>query len=125
MKTKNQFALACFILFLAVAIGAFGAHALKDIVTGKYLITFKTGGQYHFYHGLALLMTATFNKLWGNLFLKSYYFFLAGIILFSFNCYLYGITHLKVFAMIIPLGGISFLIAWALMTFTFLKKDLK
>jgi uncharacterized membrane protein YgdD (TMEM256/DUF423 family) len=60
-----------------------------------------------------------------NIFKKSYYLFLAGIILFSFNCYLYGITHLKVFAMIIPLGGISFLIAWALMTFTFLKKDLK
>lgn len=125
MKAKNQLFTACIIMFLAVAIGAFGAHALKDIVTGKYLVTFKTGSQYHFYHGLALLFTGLLNKLYSNLFSKAYIMFLVGIVLFSFNCYIYSVTQIKVFAIIVPLGGVSFLIAWLMMAYTFLKKDLK
>ncbi|MCT4641480.1 MAG: DUF423 domain-containing protein [Bacteriovoracaceae bacterium] len=110
MTIKNQFKIAALIMFLAVAIGAFGAHGLK--LSGKALKTFSTGSDYHFYHGFALFMMALLNSKFNNIFARSYKFFFIGILLFSFNCYLYGITSIKTFAMIVPIGGILFLIGW-------------
>jgi uncharacterized membrane protein YgdD (TMEM256/DUF423 family) len=106
------------LLLLAVAIGAFGAHALKDIVTGKYLVTFKTGGQYHFYHAFALLVLGLIKSQYKDLNLNLIYnSFLGGIILFSFNCYLYAITQSKVFAMVVPIGGVLFMVGWASLSY--------
>lgn len=125
MKITNQYILSAFILFLAVAIGAFGAHALKDYLTLKYLTTFKTGSAYHFYHGLALLMMTLINDKYENFLIKTSYFFMLGILLFSFNCYLYAIMQIKAFALIVPLGGVSFMLGWAYMIYAFYKKGKK
>lgn len=112
------------ILFLAVAIGAFGAHALKDIVIGKYLITFKTGGQYHFYHGLALIFIGLLKKVSPKIEVNFVFnSFFMGILLFSFNCYLYAITQMKIFAMIVPVGGVLFLMGWLKLAITIYKEN--
>ncbi|MFA5584400.1 MAG: DUF423 domain-containing protein [Bacteriovoracaceae bacterium] len=113
MKGKSVIVLGAVLLALGVIIGAFGAHGLEKIVAAEKLATFETGVRYHFYHALALLMTGIialikpeFNaRIPAN-------FFLVGILLFSFNCYLYVVTGIKTFAMIVPVGGFCFIFGW-------------
>jgi uncharacterized membrane protein YgdD (TMEM256/DUF423 family) len=112
------------ILGLAVLLGAFGAHGLKKILTPELLETYKTGVQYQFLHGLAILIVANLPKEIDFKYVNL--LFLLGIVLFCGNCYLYSFTQLKTFAMIVPIGGISFVGAWLLMAIKFarLLKDL-
>ncbi len=100
-------------LGLAVAIGAFGAHGLKDVLVDKYLSTFQTGVEYQYYHGFALMILGLIKFNFKEINLKiSFYAFTIGILLFSFNCYFYAITKMKSFAMIVPFGGVLFLLGW-------------
>ena len=123
MKSEKIFFTGSLFLLLAVAIGAFGAHGLKEIVMGKYLDTFKTGVQYQYYHGFGLLILGLVQAQFKDLDLKkSALCFILGIFLFSFNCYLYAITTNKVFAMIVPIGGIFFMIGWSFLTVSFYRK---
>jgi len=109
--------MGCFFLFLAVALGAFGAHGLQDALSTKNMTTFKTGVSYHFYHGTALILTGIIQHIFQDLNLEKVALaFCMGIIFFSFNCYLYAITNLKAFAMIVPIGGVFFLLGWALLS---------
>lgn len=97
--------------FLAVALGAFGAHSLKSIVTPEMLETYRTGVLYHLIHSAVILAIG----FYGNERLRiAAIFFLLGIILFSFSLYIYSITGIKAFAIITPFGGVSFLIGWVL-----------
>ena len=97
--------------FLAVAIGAFGAHGLKSTVPPELMEVYKTGVQYHLIHS-AVLFAIVLN---GS---KKFYicavFFTVGIILFSFSLYLYAITAVTAFAIITPFGGLSLLAGWLL-----------
>lgn len=112
----------CLFLALAVLIGAFGAHGLKNIVTPEKLLTFETGVRYHFYHGFGLVMVAMAQQLFPEIRLNaSFYAFTVGILLFSFNCYFYVLSGIKVFAMIVPVGGLLFVIGWALFAWKALK----
>jgi uncharacterized membrane protein YgdD (TMEM256/DUF423 family) len=121
-QAKKSLILSTLILALAVFIGAFGAHGLKNIVTADKLVTFETGVRYQFYHGFALLMVALTQQQLPMIKLQgSFYCFLIGILLFSFNCYFYVLSDLKVFAMIIPVGGLLFMMGW----FIFFWKALK
>lgn len=104
---------ACALLFIAVALGAFGAHGLKDKVTPLALETWKTGNLYHFIHAGALLVCSLIP-------LKSAWaprLFLLGIAIFSGGCYVYAVTGIKTFALIVPIGGLSFLAAWSKLGF--------
>jgi uncharacterized membrane protein YgdD (TMEM256/DUF423 family) len=101
------------LLGLAVLLGAFGAHGLKNLVTPEKLVTFETGVRYHFYHALGIVLIGLVHQLFPLIKIKiSFILFLIGIVLFSFNCYLYVITGLKIFALIVPIGGTAFLIGW-------------
>jgi uncharacterized membrane protein YgdD (TMEM256/DUF423 family) len=95
--------------FLGVALGAFSAHGLRDIISPDMIKIYETGVQYQLIHSVVLLALAFATK---NSFNISKWFFLAGIILFSFSLYLYAITGQLFFAMITPFGGVSFLIGW-------------
>lgn len=110
MKQKNLAFIALILMALGVLIGAFGAHGLKNLVEEKYLDTFKTGVTYHFYHAIGLLILSRFDTV--NIFKFSPKLILAGMIIFSFNCYLYTLTQQKVFAMIVPFGGVLMVIGW-------------
>ena len=95
--------------FTAVAIGAFGAHGLREKLTPEMLEVYKTGVLYQFIHTIVLLILALTNFI--NSKVPSI-FFLIGIILFSFSLYLYSTSGIQLFAMITPVGGVCFLIGW-------------
>ena len=95
--------------FTAVAIGAFGAHGLREKLTPEMLEVYKTGVLYQFIHTIVLLILSLTN------FIKSTIpsiLFLIGIILFSFSLYIYSTSGIQIFAMITPVGGVCFLIGW-------------
>jgi uncharacterized membrane protein YgdD (TMEM256/DUF423 family) len=103
--------------FLAVALGAFGAHALKDQSSAYSLDVFHTGVQYQSMHALALLLVSL---AWGvmqqkTLVMWSGRLFLAGTVVFSGSLYLLAITGMKWLGAITPIGGVCFLIGWALL----------
>jgi uncharacterized membrane protein YgdD (TMEM256/DUF423 family) len=124
MKIKTQISLGVLFLFLAVLFGAFGAHGLSESLSLKQMATFKTGVTYQFYHAIGLILLACLTKVFN---IKKTHIvgvlFTVGIILFSFNCYIYAITGVKTFAMIVPLGGISFIIGWLILLWNCLKLD--
>ena len=95
--------------FLAVALGAFGAHGLSDKLSPEMLEIYKTGILYHLIHSVGILAIGLTGKV---AYFKSALFFLIGILLFSFSLYLYAVTALTAFAIITPFGGLSFLAGW-------------
>jgi uncharacterized membrane protein YgdD (TMEM256/DUF423 family) len=104
---------------LAVALGAFGAHGLKQIVPPDALSTFETGVRYQFYHALALLAVAIiFEKFPVGLIRYAGICFIAGVILFSGS--LYALTAvlatdavgLQKLGIITPFGGLFFIAGW-------------
>ncbi len=105
--------------FLAVALGAFGAHGLKNILSPEKIEVYKTGVLYQLIHSVVLLALALYA---GSSFEAAKWFFLAGIILFSFSLYLYAVTGILVFAIITPFGGVCFLIAWLSLVAAAVKK---
>lgn len=119
---KQSLILGTALLASAVLIGAFGAHGLKNIVEADKLVTFETGVRYHFYHAFGLVIVGMLQQMFQTLRLNvSLYSFMVGILLFSFNCYLYVLTNIKTFAMIVPVGGFLFVIGWLVLTVKLLK----
>lgn len=111
--TRMYYLLGCITLLLAVLLGAFGAHGLKNLVEPQYIETYKTGITYQFYHGFGLLFIGILSQLNPQAALnKAATAFIFGIVLFSFNCYLYTLTQVKTFAMVVPIGGVSFVLGW-------------
>ncbi|MFT6092381.1 MAG: uncharacterized membrane protein YgdD (TMEM256/DUF423 family) [Pseudohongiellaceae bacterium] len=100
--------------FLSVALGAFAAHALKNIIETDLLATFQTAVQYHITHSLALFGVAILTLYAPNsMALKiSGSMFIAGILFFSGSLYILSITGIRWLGAITPIGGICFLVAW-------------
>ena len=98
--------------FTAVAIGAFGAHGLREKLSTEMLEVYKTGVLYQFIHTIVLLILSLTNFIKTKI---ASIFFLTGIIFFSFSLYLYSTSGIKFFAMITPVGGVCFLIGWLLL----------
>lgn len=121
-QQKSLINIALFLLGLAVLIGAFGAHGLKNMVEEKYLQTFQTGVTYHFYHALGILSLTLFDRE-RAIFKKAPYLLLIGLLIFSFNCYLYALTQNKFFAMIVPIGGVFMVIGWFVALFEHMRKN--
>jgi uncharacterized membrane protein YgdD (TMEM256/DUF423 family) len=101
---------------MAVAMGAFAAHGLKDRLSADALGWVKTAAEYQMSHGLALLAIALLGpgRIAGAL-RAAAAGFLIGILLFSGSLYLLALTGWRGFALITPLGGTALLIAWALL----------
>lgn len=95
--------------FTAVAIGAFGAHGLREQLSPEMLEVYKTGVLYQFVHTIVLLILSLTNLVKTKI---ASIFFLLGIILFSFSLYLYSTSGIRFLAMITPVGGVCFLIGW-------------
>lgn len=116
---------------LCVALGAMGAHALKDKVPVENLVTFETAVKYQFYHTLALILVAILSDKIRSKFLTYVpALFIAGIVLFSFSLYflalrpLMGIPddEMKWIGAITPFGGLSFILGWLLLSFSTLRE---
>ncbi|GAB3048157.1 DUF423 domain-containing protein [Virgibacillus ainsalahensis] len=102
--------------FLAVALGAFGAHGLEGKLSEKALKTWDKAVNYQMFHTMALLVTGLLlAKVTSGSVTWAGWMFFIGILLFSGSLYIYSTTAIKTFAMITPLGGVAFLIGWVLL----------
>ena len=104
--------------FLAVGLGAFGAHALKAKLESLGTVgVFQTASQYHLAHALAILLIAGFAERWrhSRRYATVGWLFALGILLFSGSLYLFAVTNLKALGIFAPFGGISFLAGWGLL----------
>jgi len=117
-SNKDFMAIAAVFGALAVFIGAFGAHGLKEMFTAKEIAWFQTGSLYHFLHALALLLYTKSAKRYkkGNLLLPSYAFLL-GILMFSGSLYTMAILSASgldfgPLGIITPIGGLSLVTGW-------------
>jgi len=101
---------------VAVAAGAFGAHALRDRLSADMLATFETGARYQMYHALALLLVAWAITRWpGPLTTTAGWLFVIGTLIFSGSLYLLSLTGLRWLGAITPLGGVAFIGGWLLL----------
>ena len=94
---------------LAVAAGAFAAHALKERLSVRALEIFETGARYHIYHALAMILAGMLAVRGAS---TAGWIFQAGIVLFSGSLYLLAATDVKILGAITPLGGAAFLAGW-------------
>jgi uncharacterized membrane protein YgdD (TMEM256/DUF423 family) len=116
MRTQKQILLIASALgLLGVALGAFGAHALKDILTvNGRLDTYELAVRYHFYHTFALFNVGMMmDKFSGYGFKLSAFLFLIGIVLFSGSLYALCLLNITMIAVITPIGGVFLIAGWA------------
>lgn len=109
---KNLFLITGLLGFIGVSAGAFGAHFLKSHLSSEMAEIYKTGVFYLLFHTSVLAAIAISGK---ERFRFTSAFFIAGIVLFSFSLFIYSVTSVKIFAMITPVGGFSFLIGWIML----------
>lgn len=108
--------------FLAVALGAFGAHGLEGKVSEKALGAWEKAVTYQMFHATALFIVGfiatrieTVSVIWAGI------FFSIGIVLFSGSLYLYAATGVKQLAMITPFGGVFFLVGWVILGYVLVR----
>lgn len=106
--------LACVFGGLAVALGAFGAHALGDRLGPDAMQTYETAVRYQFYHALALVAVAFAVFRWPNATLAGIagWLFVAGIVIFSGSLYLLVLTGTRWLGAITPIGGVALIAGW-------------
>lgn len=115
MNAKQTLMAGTITMFLAVAIGAFGAHGL-NLNEHQHQI-FETGVKYQFYHALGLLLSGVLMEIKPGIIHRFVpILFVGGILFFSGSLYLLILSEKKWFGAITPLGGVMFLIAWCLFT---------
>jgi uncharacterized membrane protein YgdD (TMEM256/DUF423 family) len=107
--------------FLAVAAGAFGAHALRDRLSSDMLQVFQTGVTYQMYHALALvgvgILLARFSIDGSPMLTAAGWLFVAGTLLFSGSLYLLSLSGTTWLGAITPIGGVAFLLGWLALAF--------
>jgi uncharacterized membrane protein YgdD (TMEM256/DUF423 family) len=98
---------------IAVAAGAFGAHALRARLSPEYLAVFETAARYQMYHALALLAVAWAVTRWPSpLAVWAGWLFVTGTVLFSGSLYILALTGTRWWGAVTPLGGVAFLAGW-------------
>jgi len=109
---------AAFFGALAVALGAFGAHGLKNLIDQSSLAIWQKGVEYQFYHTFALLYLSTFARYKNKLIGLAFMFFTAGIFFFSGSLYLLALKDVytgsiaQFIGPVTPIGGLCFIIGW-------------
>lgn len=109
---------------LTVAIGAFGAHGLSDLlIENRREDTFKTAVLYQMFHAVAIILVGLLYNQYNQKRLKTaFYLFTAGIIVFSGSLYTLSISNIGIFGAITPIGGVLFLVGW-IYAFLAIKAD--
>jgi uncharacterized membrane protein YgdD (TMEM256/DUF423 family) len=111
---RHFFVIGSVLAGLAVAAGAFGAHALRERIEPELLAAFSTGARYQMYHGLALLVLAWAVTRWPNAGLPlGGWLLAAGTVVFSGSLYLLALSSVRVFGAITPIGGVLLLAGWS------------
>jgi len=116
------------LLALAVVLGAFGAHGLRDRLDAYHMTVYEKAVFYHFIHALGMLIvsvlpkTGTFSDFATNLVCA---LLLAGIIIFSGSLYLLAVTGNRMLGAITPIGGVSFIAAWLALAWFLMARSIK
>jgi uncharacterized membrane protein YgdD (TMEM256/DUF423 family) len=120
---RNFLVIAALSGFLAVALGAFGAHGLKDRLAPDLMAVYQTAVQYHFYHTLVLLAVAMLLLRYPQqgILVASGSLLLVGLVLFSGSLYVLALSGVRWLGAITPLGGVAFLLAWLLLAWFGIK----
>lgn len=115
--TRTFWLLGCGSALLAVAAGAFGAHAVRGRLAPELLAVWETAARYQMYHALALVAVAWAAARWPEtpLVPAAGWLFVTGTLLFSGGLYLLAWTGMRWLGAITPLGGVAFLLGWALL----------
>lgn len=114
MKSSATFQISAVLGFLAVALGAFGAHGLKEVLTGNdTLAIWQTAALYHLVHAAVLLFIAAREPqpVW------AWRLIFSGVLIFSGSLYALAITNVKALGAITPIGGVCLLAGWLALAF--------
>lgn len=108
------------LMLVGVALGAFGAHGLKDVLSLEGKQTYQTAVLYHLIHGLGLLAVGWLATLkpTDSLVRTAGWAFVIGVLLFSGSLYLLSVTGAKKLGIITPFGGLAFLVGWLCLAFS-------
>ena len=107
--------------FIAVSAGAFGAHALKQVLDADMLTVYRTAVDYQFFHSLGLLAIGALDKVNARrCHTIAAWTMLAGILVFSGSLYVLSLSGIRWLGMITPIGGLGFLAAWLVLALGYL-----
>lgn len=120
---KRLIGMGSILAFLSVAFGAFGAHALKGVITADMLAVYQTGVQYHMFHALGLIAAGSLAGRLGKKAVTAGWLLFAGVVLFSGSLYLLALTSIGWLGAITPLGGVSFLAGWMVLAVAAYKSE--
>ncbi len=122
--SRYWLAVGALIALLAVMAGAFGAHGLRGMVGERGLEVFQTAVTYQMYHAIALVLVALLSAtgLSRRLLGVAGGFFLAGILLFSGSLYLLVLTDIRWVGPVTPIGGVCFMVGWAVLVAAALRR---
>ena len=123
---KKIISTAAFLGMIAIVLGAFGAHALKKVLSMEQLATFETGVKYQMYHALFLLFLGLNTSFSETIKKRIFNLVLFGVILFSGSIYLLAISDLMAFdfkkiGFVTPIGGLFLITAWAIVFVKMIK----
>ena len=118
--------ITCFLGMLAVILGAFGAHVLKETLTPNQLLSFETAVRYQMYHVIVLLFVNIYDGFSSKQKNTISYLFFVGILLFSGSIYIIQLTSISVKSIwfVTPLGGLFLISGWISMIIIFFKKSI-
>ena len=127
MQRNNLLLFAAVSGLSAVALGAFGAHGLKPLLSSEMLNAYESGVRYQFYHTVVILVLSFQNYAETNYLKRAALFFICGILLFSGSLYLLALTSIggntwQWLGPVTPLGGLCFLIGWVFLILQARKK---
>ncbi len=112
-KPISFVSIGCVMLAIGVALGAFGAHGLEEmLVRTDRLDTFETAVQYHFYNSLGILLIGVMCKMHPGAFNASGWLILTGTIIFSGSLYILCFTGITILGAITPVGGVLLILGW-------------
>ncbi len=124
---KKIISTAAILGMIAITLGAFGAHALKKILSIDQLSTFETGVRYQMYHSLFLILIGTLSELTEKTKKTIYYLVVSGVVFFSGSIYLLATNDLtslnfKTIGFITPIGGLLLILGWGVLLLNILRK---
>ena len=119
--------ITCLLGMLAIILGAFGAHALKNLLTTAQLLSFETAVRYQMYHVIVLLFVNTYDGFSSAKKNRISWLFFSGILFFSGSIYVIQLTKItaKSIWFITPLGGLLLAAGWGCMLVYFIKKQIR
>lgn len=125
LSAKTWLVLGSVGMFLAVAMGAFGAHALKKLLTPDLMAIYETAVHYHIYHAFGLIAIGLVALHWPATALLHWagVLMIVGLVLFSGSLYALGLSGIRWLGAITPIGGTAFLAAWLLLAVAVMRTE--